>query len=270
MAEAGLEAEAKMRANAEIGMKYSKAGLMLAQRKYDEAEKLVNEAPLHPAAASIFSVLGGAHGARGRWADAASNYAKVVAVMPDDASAYHYLMPLLIQTGAIEEYRHQRTEMLRRFGATNDPVVAERSVKDCLILPPPESELPAISKLADTAIAAGSEHKYWIHCQFVKGFAEYRQAHFSSAVEWLQKVVGQTGDMYRNVQAHMVLTMAQQKLNQPEAARATLASGIAIADSNFPKSGKGGVGDQWHDWIIAHALIREARALIEGATKAGE
>ena len=68
--------------------------------------------------------------------------------------------------------------------------------------------------------------------------------------------------MFRNVQAHMVLAMAQQKLGQPEAARATLASGIAIAETKLSKSGG---GDQWHDWIVAHALIREARALIEGS-----
>src|SRR5213075_2984358 len=112
-----------------------------------------------------------------------------------------------IQTGAIDEYRHQRTEFLRRFASANDSVLAERGVKDCLIIPADESELAGISKLADTAVAAGPEHSYWIHCQFSKGFAEYRQARFSSAVEWEQKVVGKPGDMYRNVQAHMVLAM---------------------------------------------------------------
>ncbi|HKQ39936.1 MAG TPA: protein kinase, partial [Verrucomicrobiae bacterium] len=266
LAEAGLAAEAKMRANAEIGMKYAKAGLMLAQRKYDEAERLVNEAPPHASAAAIFSVLGAAHGARDQWAEAASNYAKVVAVIPDDPPAYHMLFPLLIQTGAADEYRRQRKEFLRRFASTSDPLVAERGLKGCLILPAEDSELGAIAKLADTTAAAGSEYKYWIYCQFAKGFAEYRQGHFSRALEWLQKVAGQTGDVYRNVQAHMVLAMAQQKLNQSETARATLASGLAIANEKFPKSGG---GDQWHDWIIAHALIREARALIEGAAQPG-
>jgi tetratricopeptide (TPR) repeat protein len=265
LAEAGLELEVTMRRDAEIGAKYGRAGLMLAQRNFDEAERIISDAPVHAAAASIYSVLGGAHGARGQWAAAVNNYAKVVAVIPDDPPAYHYLFPLLVQTGATDEYRRQRTEFLRRFASTNDPVLAERSVKDCLILPVDESEFAAISKMADTAIAAGPEAKYWLHCQFSKGFAEYRQARFSSAVEWQQKVAGQTGDMYRNVQAHMILAMAQQKLGQPEAARATLAKGIEIATDRFPKSGKGGVGDQWHDWIIAHALIREARTLIEGA-----
>ena len=265
LAEAGLAAEAKLRVAAELGAKYSRAGLMLAQRNFDEAERMVNEAAPHPAAASIFSVLGTVHGVREQWGAAVTNYAKVIALIPDDPAAYHYLAPLLIQTGAIDDYRRLCSDFLRRFGTTNNPMIAERGAKDCLILPPPESELPLIAKMADTASAAGADYKYWINCEFAKGFIEYRQAHFSSAAEWLQKVVGQTSDMYRNVQAHMVLAMAQQKLNQPEAARATLTKGMEIVTNKFPKAGRGNLDDQWNDWIIAHTLIREARALIEGS-----
>jgi eukaryotic-like serine/threonine-protein kinase len=264
MAEASLALEAQMRRDGEIGMQYSKAGLLLAQGRFEEAETLVNQAPAHAAAASIFSVLGNSHGNHQRWREAVTNYSKVVSVLPDDVGAYHYLAPLLVQIGDVEKYRGLCREIIRHFGATNNPVVAERSAKDCLILPPSESDLPAIAKMTDTAIAAGADHRFWTHFQFVKGFAEYRQAHFSSAAEWLQKVVGQTGDMYRTVQAHMVLAMTQQKLNQPEAARATLASGIDLADRRFPKAGRASLDQQWNDWIIAHALIREARALIEG------
>jgi eukaryotic-like serine/threonine-protein kinase len=264
LAEAGLALEAEMRRDAEIGMQYSRAGLLLVQRQFDEAEKLVSQAPPHAAAASIFSVLGNIHGNHERWRQAVTNYSKVVSVLPDNAGAYHYLAPLLVQIGDVEKYRRLCSEIISRFGATNNPVIAERSAKDCLILPPAESDLPAIAKMTDAAIAAGSDHRFWAHFQFVKGFAEYRQAHFSSAAEWLQKMVGQSGDMYRTVQAHMVLAMTQQKLNQPEAARATLASGIDLANRRFPKSGQGSLDEQWNDWIIAHALIREARALIEG------
>jgi len=103
----------------------------------------------------------------------------------------------------------------------------------------------------------------------VKGLAEYRQGHFASAAEWLRKVDGQTGDMYRTVQAHMALAMAQHQLKQTEEARVTLAKGLEIADTHFPKPGKASLDEQWHDWIIAHTLMREARALIEDGPKTG-
>jgi TolA-binding protein len=123
--------------------------------------------------------------------------------------------------------------------------------------------------MVETAVAAGPNHQYWPYFQFVKGLAEYRQGRFASAAEWLQKVIGQTGDMYRMVQAHMALAMAQHQLKQTEAARVTLAKGLEIANARFPKSGSHSLDEQWHDWIIAHFLMREAKALIEGAPKSG-
>jgi eukaryotic-like serine/threonine-protein kinase len=151
-AEAGLAAEAKLRQQAELGRKYSEAGLMLSQRRFDEAERIVNETPPHPSAASIFSVLGMVHGAREEWRAAITNYAKVVALIPDEHSAYHFLAPAFVHTGNLETYRQYRSEILRRFSGTTNPIIAERSVKDCLILPSPASDLSAIAKMAETAV----------------------------------------------------------------------------------------------------------------------
>ena len=62
----------------------------------------------------------------------------------------------------------------------------------------------------------------------------------------------------------MTLAMAQYQLKQTEAARVTLAKGLEIAETRFPASGKASLDEQWHDWIVAHVLMREAKALIEG------
>ena len=266
-AEAGLAAEAKLRQQAELGKKYSEAGFMLAQRRFDEAEKIVNEASPHPAAASIFSVLGMVHGAREEWLPAITNYAKVVALLPEEHSAYHSLAALRLQTGNTELYRRHGVEILRRFAGTTDPIVAERMAKDCLVVAPPASDLNVLARMADIAVAAGPDHKYWLSFQFVKGLAEYRQGRFASAVEWLQKVTSQEGDKYRTVQAYMVLAMAQYQLKQSDAARATLAKGLAIANERFPKAGTGGLDDLWTDWIFAHTLMREATMLVEPGQK---
>src|SRR5262249_42941951 len=144
-AEAGLAAEAKLRQQAELGRKYSEAGLMLSQRRFDEAERIVNETPPHPSAASIYSVLGNVHAAREHWAAAITNFTKVVAFIPEDHSAYHFLAAAFVQAGDLEAYRRHRSEILRRFGQTSDPVTAERMAKDCLILPPSAEDLPAIA-----------------------------------------------------------------------------------------------------------------------------
>jgi len=78
----------------------------------------------------------------------------------------------------------------------------------------------------------------------------------------MEKVAAAKGDIYRGVQAQIVLAMAQHQLRKTDQARETLAKGLETAETRFPKSGKG-LDEQWNDWIIAHALMREAKALLQ-------
>ena len=62
----------------------------------------------------------------------------------------------------------------------------------------------------------------------------------------------------------MVLAMAQYRMQQTDEARAALAKGVEIERTKLPKLESGDLGDGYLDWIIAHVLLREAQALIEG------
>jgi eukaryotic-like serine/threonine-protein kinase len=264
-AEGALAAEAKLREQAERGKKYAEAGLLLSQRKFAEAERVVNEAPPHPAAASIFSVLGMVHMTRAEWRPAITNYTKVIHLMPTDHYAYHYIGPLLLQTGDVEGYRQHCQEMLRQFGATTDPTIAERTAKDCLILP--TDDFTVIGKLVEVAVAAGPDHKFWPSIQFAKGLAEFRQGHSVEAVKWLESALKSQGDIYRTVQAYATLAMSQWRLKQTETARATFAKGTEFAENRLPRMDKDiNPEDRWNDWFIAHALLREAKAMIEAGS----
>jgi hypothetical protein len=57
--------------------------------------------------------------------------------------------------------------------------------------------------------------------------------------------------------------MAQWQLSHAEEARVALAKGAEIIAAQMPKLEGGDLGDSWNDWIIAHALLKEAKALIE-------
>ena len=57
--------------------------------------------------------------------------------------------------------------------------------------------------------------------------------------------------------------MAQYQLQQSEPARASLAKGAEL-EQKSPKLDSGDIGEDWMDWIIAHALMREAKALVKG------
>jgi hypothetical protein len=55
-------------------------------------------------------------------------------------------------------------------------------------------------------------------------------------------------------------------LKQTDEARVAFAKGAEIERTNLPKLESGDIGASWLDWIVAHALMREAKALIEGAS----
>jgi eukaryotic-like serine/threonine-protein kinase len=270
-AEAGLRAERTLREQSEIGKSLTEAGMLLSQKRFDEAQKLMNSVPLHRSAASIFSVLGLVDIARGQFRSAVSNYTRVVQLLPDDHYAYHYLAPLLLETGDVDGYRRHCTKMLRQFGNTNDAAIAERTAKDCMIIPPTASDLPAIAKLVETAAAAGPRHRYWVSIRFTKGLFEYRQGNFTNVAGWLNPVLPRTNDVYRTVQTYATLAMAQYQLKQVEQARATLKKGAEFAEARLPKYGpESGPEDRGNDWIIAHFLMREAKASIENGSVAAK
>jgi len=121
--------------------------------------------------------------------------------------------------------------------------------------------------LAIVALSAGTNHLAITWFRNAKGLAEYRSGHFASAAEWMQQVLSIPGPDYnfnRDAEACMVLAMAQQQLKQTNQARATLAKGIEIVEKRLPALDSGDLHD-WNNWIIAHLLMDEAKALIEGA-----
>jgi hypothetical protein len=189
----------------------------------------------------------------------------VIEFEPEGHLDYHLLAPLLVQSGDLDAYRRLRTRILARFGNTTDPGIAERMVKDCLILPAPEAEIAALARMADTAIAAGPNHPAASFFKLAKGLSEFRQGRFSSAAEWMQNVLTKSGEFeFRDAQAYMVLAMSHHQMNQADEARSALAKGGEIARVSLSKLETGDIGTYWFDWIIVQALEREAKALIEG------
>jgi hypothetical protein len=127
-----------------------------------------------------------------------------------------------------------------------------------------------VAALADTAVAQGQRSPDLPWFQFCKGLAEYRQARFASAADWMGTVLSNGGSVLeRDTGAYMVLAMAQCQLQQVEPARASLAKGAEI-EKELPKLGSGDIGEVWVDWIIAHALMSEAKALIGGQPATAE
>ena len=130
-----------------------------------------------------------------QWTLAAGDLTKAIALNPDENWNWYQLGPLLLETGDTGGYRKHCYAMLARFGTTNDPAIAERTAKACLLLPLDGADLAAAAKLAETAVTLGKDDPSVAYYQFAKGLAEYRQANFAQAVEWTQKALRQPGTL---------------------------------------------------------------------------
>jgi serine/threonine protein kinase/tetratricopeptide (TPR) repeat protein len=266
-AERGLAIEREMHAMVPITEKFTEAGRLLSRGEIDKAEELVAQIPPGiPQGSIMYDTLGDVRARMGRWPAAIKHYSRSVADDPTNHQAYECLAPLLVQTGDLDSYRQLCRRILRQFGQTTDPAVAEPLTQACLLLPPAAADLPAIMKMGAPALGPQTASSPGHSFEFVKGLAEYRLRHFANAATCLQAVVGQEGDAARAGQASMVLAMAQHQLRQTDEARATLAKGIRLADDKGPKPGS----PEWNERLTTQILMREAKALIPDASSTND
>ena len=276
-AEEARQNEVVLRRQAEARANLAKAQLLCQQLKFDEAEALMRQIPAPSLqterrdAAIVFSALTDSFASRGQWKKALPHATRAVECEPTHALNYVSLLTLLAADLDFENHRLYCREMLDRFAQPKDPAWGEMIAKACLLLPSSGADLATVERLADGALTAGAARNdiYVSYHQFTKGLVEYRQGRFASAAGWMRKSIDDpfygAGHM-RYVQSYVVLAMAHHQLKQPEEARKAFAKGLEIEEAKLPKLDSGYLGTEWYwrDWIVAHALMTEARALIEG------
>jgi hypothetical protein len=183
---------------------------------------------------------------------------------PEDHQAYQALAALYVQTGDIPTYRQICEQIRLLFGSvTNDPRIADRMAKSCLMLPANGADITTEARLANIAVTfdANSAASPWF--QFCKGFADFRQGQFDSAKKRMETVLLRINDgSTRDVEAYMVLAMAEHGLQQTEAAESAFAKGKALAKTRLHSLDSGDIETGWTDWILANSLIREAENLV--------
>jgi tetratricopeptide (TPR) repeat protein len=213
---------------------------------------------------SLLHACGDYYARTGQWNKAADVFSQMIELDPENHHPYQALAALYVQLGDVPAYRRFCQQIRAQFGSvTNDPSIADRMAKSCLILPPDGGDLGTEVRLANVTVTfdANSAATPWF--QFCKGLAEYRQGNFNAAREWMQRVLLRINDgSTRDVEAYMVLTMAEHGLNQHKAAQQDFAQGVALAASRLSSLESGDIESGWTDWIVAHALMREAENLI--------
>lgn len=193
---------------------------------------------------------------QGRRSEVRADWKEELLARPAAHDDWYGYAELCLFLGDEAEYRHARRDLLKDFGTTTDPYVAERVGRACLLLPGADDEFRQAAALADRAVAAGGEQYDWVrpYFYFVKGLAHYRQGRFDEAIVTL------TGDTagaaeFLGPSPRLVTAMALYQRGLNDAARELLAAAVHSYDWSDDKAT---TVEAW----IARILRREADTLM--------
>jgi serine/threonine-protein kinase len=208
---------------------------------------------LDPTNSHVANILRADLVSRGRGEEVRREWKKALEADPPGHDAWFGYAELCLFLGDEAEYRRARQDLLRRFGTSSDPYVAERTSRAILLLPATGEELQAAVALAQRAIDSKATVAQWVYPYFLfaQGLAEYRQGQFDSAIA----IMGGEAATVMGPTPRLVVAMAQYRNGQTEEARETLARAISSFDWSTAQVG---TRDHW----IWHVFRREAESMI--------
>ena len=232
----------------------------------DLEARLGAEVKRRPNTVQPLAVRAGFYAKRGRFGEAAADYAAALRLDPSDYFLWVHAMAVTAGAGDVEAYRRQCREIVNRFGDSTDRVACERIVKACLFVPDAVPDLKPLIALADRAVAPGDpgseDDQAWR--ALAKGMVEYRAGNIDASAEWLAKSVPPKPvtllPRLRTTIGSFFLAMAEFRRGRSAEADAALKRGTEILERDGPRDG---IFDEYfRDWILALHARREAAALL--------
>jgi tetratricopeptide (TPR) repeat protein len=243
-----------------------RSGALLAQAGFpDRAEALFARAvALAPHDPVIYRMVAADHARRAWWDLAAKTIADLVVQNPDDHWNWYLAAVVTARAADPARYRRMCRQMLDRFHETNDPEIAERTAKSCLLSPSFGPEQEEACRLAERAVATATGlARAW--ALSARGLAEYRGGAFADAlasVEQAYAAASGSGPWHFEAPAGCVRAMALLRLGRRDEARAALGEVSSLYRSNSPGTIPHAPDMYWTGPLICEILYREAEALI--------
>jgi eukaryotic-like serine/threonine-protein kinase len=193
---------------------------------------------------------------QGKWEQAGADLTRALELQSDDHLVWYRALVVQAQLGNKEEYRRLCRGVLKHYGDTTDPQIAERTAKACLLLPDVLENRQKLSELADLAVASPPNHTLMAWFCLAKGLTEYRTDRYAEAAEWLNKTLNGKPSLQAATMARFVQAMTQQQRGQKKEAKVTLAQAQQLS------RGLPTLEQDWLNWVFNDHLRREAEALI--------
>jgi hypothetical protein len=282
IAERGLATEAELRRQSESREKITQAAALIDRGALADADALMAQLPLKQSAmegASVFRALGEWNAVQQRWPAAKDRFLLMEHASQADEAGYSSLdstrtAVTILESGSREEYQRFCLETIKRFANTADPVVAERTVKNCLLLPANEALIKALDPFAQLAhqslegadFAAKDVPWQTPWCCLSLALWEYRVGNFSEAIVWSRRCLGYDGtQLSRLASARTILAIALYRLGETDPARSELNQARQLIEAKFksPLDLGGAAEGFWFDWVLGRILLREATAFVD-------
>ncbi len=283
-AEAARAVETQLRGQAEAREACAQAAVKLSYGQIEEADQLLAAIPTDMApssleAAAAFRKVGEWHRKAGRIQQAAERFTALAASITavDSADLFKIstdVLPAAVTTceaGDWPRYEQVRRVALERFGATQNPVVAEQILKACTLRPADSSTAEKIGTLGAFLIdSIGQEGKRatgpgmcaW--CSYSLALWNHRLDEPMQTIRWCELSLQSSMEVRpRMVCVNLLLAMARYRLGETEEARKLLADAANSIDAvREASSEKWSDNIVWVDWMNAHILLKEAEAMI--------
>jgi eukaryotic-like serine/threonine-protein kinase len=275
-----LAEQARLKRQALARANVSRAAILLSERNFAEADRLLRQDSLEsieasPEATEVFRSLGRWNALFGRWKQAADcfrlmNEANSFGDQSKMRAATDLLMtaPTYLEAGDKKAYESFRAELLDRYAPALSGLEAERLLKECLLLP---ADARTVERLESTAElcrkspsgAGASGTADWKALSLA--LFHYRKGEHQEAIREADRCLGFEDKVgSRSSAARCVRAMARLKRGEVKEARGDLDKAkaeIARVESQIDESGFPPIGN-WFAWSVTRILIREAEGMI--------
>jgi tetratricopeptide (TPR) repeat protein len=222
----------------------------------------------HPDQADGYRARGKWYAERGRWKDALADFTEVFRL---DHVSYEGLQLgiLLAYVGEKDRFHEHGQAMLSRWASTEKNAEADHALKTIVLLPDFEADPKKLARLAEAVVAGSEKQEFFEYFLFAKGLYAYRTGKYADALAACRasrQRVGATVKYGLEILPALDLVveaMALQAMGNADEARRSLDQAKPGIESHVPEFDSGGRND-WHDWLYAYILYREAETLLQG------
>lgn len=218
-------------------------------------------------------MLGGWRALHQDWRGAKERFRTLLTMNQDDwwsnvMTDYLDYGVLSVELGETLDYERAREQLIERFKGVDDITIAEQSLYTSLILPADGKLLAALEPMAELAAgpstgSAANASETPLKNSVALALFEYRRGNYAKAAERCRRCLASPYSVPRpGTSARVILAMSLHQLGDHAGARSELEIAQRSVQSGFKSSFN---QYNWHDWVYARILLREALRLNGGA-----